>query len=117
MAVIGTALREGVANVRAALEWLLANYKASAANAGGVSYHFLMLLGTVVGGWQMARAALVANAKLAAGEVDKDFYTAKLQTVSFYAEQSLPRAMAHARTIAAGSETMMAFTLEQFRGE
>jgi alkylation response protein AidB-like acyl-CoA dehydrogenase len=117
LAVVGTALREGVASVRASLEWLLANYKTSAANAGGVSYHFLMLLGTVVGGWQLARAALIANTKLAAGEVDKDFYTAKLQTANFYAEQSLPRAMAHARTIAAGSETMMAFTLEQFRGE
>ena len=77
----------------------------------------LGLLGTVVGGWEMARAALIENAKLTAVEVDKDFYTAKLQTVSFYAEQSLPRAMAHARTITAGSDTMMAFTLEQFRGE
>lgn len=117
LAPLSAALSEGVASVRESLEWLLANFKASAANAGGVSYHFLMMLGTVTGGWQMARAALIAHAKLTAGEVDKDFYTAKLMTARFYAEQSLPRARAHAQTIAAGSETMMAFTLEQFRGE
>jgi len=117
LAVLSTALGDGVASVRQSLEWLLANYKASASNPGGVSYHFLMMLGTVVGGWQMARAALIAHEKLADGDVDKEFYSAKLLTARFYAEQSLPRAMAHAKTIAAGSETMMAVTLEQFRGE
>jgi len=117
LAAITVALREGIASVRASLEWLLANFKASAANAGAVSYHFLMMLGVVTGGWQMARAALIANQKLADGAADKEFYTAKILTARFYAEQSLPRALAHARSIAAGSETMMAFTLEQFRGE
>jgi len=117
LAAITAALREGVASVRSSLEWLLANFKVSATNAGAVSYHFLMMLGVVTGGWQMARAALIAREKLADGAADKDFYTAKLLTARFYAEQSLPRALAHARTIPAGSETMMAFTLEQFRGE
>jgi hypothetical protein len=117
VASVGTALRDGIASIRESLEWLLANYAASASNAGGVSYHFLMLLGTVTGGWQMARAALIANEQLEAGAVDKEFFAAKLMTARFYAEQAMPRALAHARTITAGSETMMAFTLEQLRGE
>jgi len=117
VASVGTALRDGIASIRESLEWLLANYAASASNAGGVSYHFLMLLGTVTGGWQMARAALIAHEQLEAGAVDKEFFTAKLMTARFYAEQAMPRAQAHARTITAGSETMMAFTLEQLRGD
>jgi len=117
VASVGTALRDGIASIRESLKWLLANYAVSASNAGGVSYHFLMLLGTVTGGWQMARAALIALEQLEAGAVDKEFFAAKLMTARFYAEQAMPRALAHARTIAAGSETMMAFTLEQLRGE
>ena len=60
LAVIAAALHEAVGNVRAALTWLLEQNAANPANPGAVSYHFLMLLGTVTGGWQMARAALAA---------------------------------------------------------
>jgi alkylation response protein AidB-like acyl-CoA dehydrogenase len=114
---IGGALSEAVAVVRESLEWLLANYKADPNNAAAVSYHFLMMLGTVAGGWQMARAALVAKAKLDGGAADKDFYNAKILTARFYAEQALPRALGHAKTIQAGGATMMAITLDQLRGE
>jgi hypothetical protein len=116
-AVIGTALGEGTDAVRRALAWLLKNNATNSANPGAVSYHFLMLLGTVTGGWQMARAALAAQAQLDAGTADREFYTGKVQTARFYAEQVLPRAFSHARSIESGSETMMRFTLEQMRGE
>jgi len=116
-AVIGTALGEGTDAVRRALAWLLKNNATNPANPGAVSYHFLMLLGTVTGGWQMARAGLAAQGQLDAGTVDGEFYTGKVQTARFYAEQVLPRAVAHARSIESGSETMLRFTLEQMRGE
>ena len=35
--------------------------------AGSAALNYLMLLGTVIGGWQLARGALVANAVLEAG--------------------------------------------------
>jgi alkylation response protein AidB-like acyl-CoA dehydrogenase len=117
LAPIAAALAEGVAAVRRALGWLLDHSAANPANPGAASYHFLMLLGTVTGGWQMARAALVSRAQLDAGTADSDFYTGKVQTARFYAEQALPRAFAHARSIESGSETMLRFTLEQMRGE
>jgi alkylation response protein AidB-like acyl-CoA dehydrogenase len=117
VAAVGAALGEGVNNVRAALDWLLANSAANPSNPGAVSYHFLMMLGVVCGGWQMARAALVAHERLAAGSADAEFYDGKLKSAHFYAEQALPRAQAHAITISAGSQTMMDYTLEQFRGE
>ena len=78
---------------------------------------FLMMLGSVVGGWQMARAALAAKAKLDGGTADTNFYNAKIKTARFYAEQTLPRALSHARTIKAGGETMMSLTLDQLRGD
>ena len=117
LVVIAAALQEAVGNVRTALTWLLEHNAANPANPGAVSYHFLMLLGTVTGGWQMARAALAAQAQLDAGAADTDFYTGKLQTARFYAEQVLPRAFAHGRSIESGSATMLRFTLEQMRGE
>ena len=50
-----------------------------------------MLTGYVCGGWQMARAALAAQAGLASGE-DEGFYRAKIVTAVFYAQQILPKA-------------------------
>jgi hypothetical protein len=116
-AVIAAALHDGVGAGRRALAWLLEHNATNPANPGAVSYHFLMLLGTVTGGWQMARAALAAQSQLDGGAADTDFYAGKVQTARFYAEQVLPRAFAHGRSIESGSETMLRFTLEQMRGD
>jgi len=115
--VIGKALEAAVAAIQSSAQWLLANYSKDANVAGAVSYHFLMMLGTACGGWQMARAALAARNKLDEGTADSDFYTAKLHTARFYAEQCMPRVMAHAASIEQGSDTMMAFTPEQFESQ
>ena len=62
----------------------------------------------------MARAAVIASERLASGTTDTDFMQAKVLTAKFYAEQSLPRAAAHAATIRSGGATMMALSTEQF---
>ena len=51
--------------------------------AGAVPY--LMLAGNLVAGWQLARALLVAEDKLAAGE-DTDFMRSKVAVARFYAD-------------------------------
>ena len=76
-----------------------------------------MLMGVLCGGWQMANAAVIAQQKLSAGTADENFYSAKVASAKFYAEQALPRALSHARSITHGSDTMMAFTQEMFEGE
>ena len=68
---------------------------------------YLHLAVTVAGGWQMARAAGVAAAKLAAGEGDATFYRAKIASARFYADQLLPQAAACAATVMAGSSGLM----------
>ena len=68
---------------------------------------FLHLCGVVCGGWQMARAALAAQRKLAADSGDADFYRAKIATARFFADQDLSRARGLAEaTMHAGASTM-----------
>jgi hypothetical protein len=73
----------------------------------------LMLLGTVTGGWQLARAALIASEKLAASavasEAEREFLAAKLLTADFYAGQFSPLATAYLRAIEAGADALVAF--------
>ena len=75
--------------------------------------NYLMLTGYVCGGWQLARAALLAREHLAAGE-EPAFHEAKLVTARFYAEQILPRARALATTVRSGGIATLALSEEQF---
>jgi alkylation response protein AidB-like acyl-CoA dehydrogenase len=67
LAAVRRAHAEGCASVAAAGCWLAANYAKHPAVPGAVANSMLMLLGTVTGGWQLARAAVIASEKLAAG--------------------------------------------------
>ena len=75
----------------------------TAAFAGAVP--FLKLMGIVAGGWQMARAALAAEKKLATG--DKAFYAAKIATARFYADQVLVQAPGLCDTVVKGAGAVM----------
>ena len=114
--VLTQGLREGRQAIEAAGAWLAANHARHPAAPGAASYHVLMLLGTVTGGWQLARGALIAYERMAAGATgpDRDFYQAKLVTARFYAEQFLPLATAHLRALQTGPETLLALTDDQF---
>ena len=79
--------------------------------AGSVPY--LMLAGTVVAGWQMARALMVAEDQLAAG-VDTDFMQAKIATARFYGDHILNKAPALRDSIVEGADAVTAMALESF---
>jgi len=79
--------------------------------AGSVPY--LMLAGTVVAGWQMARALLVAETRLAGGE-DADFMKAKVTTARFYADHILVKAPALRDSIVEGADAVTSLALEAF---
>ncbi|EXI68953.1 MAG: Acyl-CoA dehydrogenase, short-chain specific [Candidatus Accumulibacter adjunctus] len=97
----------------AAGEWLVANYgkDVRAASAGAVP--FLMLLGVVAGGWQMARAALVAQTKIDAGDADP-FYPAKIGTARFYADHVLSQASGLASSVTDGAAGVLALPEDMF---
>ena len=79
--------------------------------AGSVPY--LMLAGNLMAGWQMARALLVAEDKLSAGE-DVEFMKAKIATARVYADHVLSRAPGVRDAIVEGSEGVTAMALESF---
>ncbi|TMG90613.1 MAG: acyl-CoA dehydrogenase [Betaproteobacteria bacterium] len=96
------------------VSWMVITYgnDIKAAHAGAVP--FLKLMGIVCGGWQMARAALVAKQRLSEGKGDKSFYEAKIKTARFYADHVLTQAPALRNTIVHGAAGVMALPEEQF---
>ncbi|MCC6248881.1 MAG: acyl-CoA dehydrogenase [Rubrivivax sp.] len=79
--------------------------------AGSVPY--LMLAGTVVAGWQMARALLAAERHLKAG-TDAEFMQAKITTARFFADHLLVKAPALRDSIVEGADAVTALALDAF---
>jgi alkylation response protein AidB-like acyl-CoA dehydrogenase len=106
-------LSRGHDALQSTVAFVLANAKTdpNAVFAGSVPY--LKLAGVVLGGWQMARAMLVAQEKLTD---DPSFYGAKLATAQFFAEHVLPQAVALEASIvsAKGGEGVLALREDQF---
>ncbi|HEY0858453.1 MAG TPA: acyl-CoA dehydrogenase [Albitalea sp.] len=96
------------------VDFVAGNTKASpnAVFAGSVPY--LMLAGNVMAGWQMARALLVAEEKLADGSGDKAFLEAKVATAHFYADHILSKVPATRDAILEGGDSVTALALESF---
>ncbi|MBK9361921.1 MAG: acyl-CoA dehydrogenase [Rubrivivax sp.] len=96
-----------------AVDFIAGAAKASpnASYAGSVPY--LMLAGTVVAGWQMARALMAAEDRLAEG-VDAAFMQAKIATCRFYADHILTKAPGLRDSIVDGAEAVTALALEAF---
>jgi len=114
LAAIRTQLMAGSAALEAVVDYVVANTKGDprAVFAGSVLY--LKLAGVVLGGWQMARAALVARQKLDAGDGDAAFYRAKIATARFFADHVLSQADGLRQAIVAGSAGVLALDVEQF---
>ena len=71
-----------------------------AVHAGAVP--FLNLFGIVAGGWQLGRAAVIARARIAAGDGDP-FWPAKLATTRFFADHFLTQAGGLAESVIGGA--------------
>ena len=109
-ATIRASLKSGVDDLEAAVDWVLENAPKDPNAPGSASVNLLMLFGTVIGGYQMARAALaVANG---AAADDAAFATAKQQTADFYATHILSRSAGFRAAATAGSDIVMAISEE-----
>ena len=113
-AAIARRLQEGATALEQVVDYVVANVKSDvrAVFAGSVTY--LKLAGIVLGGWQMARAALVAQRKLDAGEGDAAFYRAKIATARFFADHFLSQAAGLGHSITEGAAGVLALEVEQF---
>ena len=97
----------------AVVDFVAGQTKASpnAVFAGSVNY--LMLAGNLVAGWQMGRALMAAEDRLAEGE-DVAFMQAKIVTARFYADHLLTRTGALRASVVDGHAGVNELALEAF---
>ncbi len=103
---IRSALGDTVAALEEASDWLIARSQDDPRAAAAGATPYLRLLGTVYGGFLLAKSALAAHTTLAKGGDNGDFMRAKIATARFYAEQILAPAPAMVRSITAGTEAL-----------
>ncbi len=106
--------KRAVDGLAAATQWTVDTFPKDPNAVAAVSVPYLKLWGTVAGGWLMARAALVADTKLAAGVGDAEFYRAKIATARFYAEHILPQSAALSSEVINGAASVLALSEAQF---
>src|SRR4051812_15321550 len=106
-------LKRAIDGLAAATHWVVDTFAHDPNAVAAVSVPFLKLWGTVAGGWMMARAALIADAKVGAGG-DVNFCRAKVATARFYAEPILPQAAGLASAVTGGSSSVLALSEAQF---
>jgi len=112
-AAIRTQLAAAVAALKEAVEWTVATYAKDSQAAHAASVPYLKLWGLTAGGWQMARAALIAAQRLAKGQGEADFHRAKIATARFYADYFLPQTGALKHAIITAGESVLALAAEQ----
>ncbi len=98
LALIARRLQEAVDAQERATTFILANARDDIRAVFTGSVPYLMLSGLVLGGWQMARAALAVQHKQALAE-DGGFRRRKLASCIFYAAQVMPRAQMWAAAV------------------
>ncbi|HTP48234.1 MAG TPA: acyl-CoA dehydrogenase [Casimicrobiaceae bacterium] len=106
-------LAAAVAALKEAVEWTVATYGKDSQAVHAASVPYLKLWGLTAGGWQMARAALIAAQRLAAGQGEADFHRAKIATARFYADYFLPQTGALKHAIVTAGESVLALAAEQ----
>ncbi|MEN8114662.1 MAG: acyl-CoA dehydrogenase, partial [Actinomycetota bacterium] len=104
-ATMGGSLAAGVAELRAATDWLLAAEDPNDRLTGSTPY--LEMFGTVAGGYYLGMLALAA-----AGEESDAWLEAKIDTAAFYAQHILPMAAGLRSSVTAGAAGLFAVPVE-----
>jgi len=95
------------------VDFVVANVKTKPNDVFAGSVPYLMLAGNLMSGWQMGRALIVAEDRLAAGE-DAEFMAAKIATARFYGDHILARVASLRDTILHGGDSVTAMSLDAF---
>ncbi|HLU18386.1 MAG TPA: acyl-CoA dehydrogenase [Pusillimonas sp.] len=103
LAVLARHLENAIVAYEQAVDILIRHADAPRAAFWG-SVPYLMLAGTVLGGWQMAQAALISIDALDSQKDPDPFYSNKLSAAIMYASLILPRAQSWLSVIRDGSD-------------
>ncbi|MDK9702593.1 MAG: acyl-CoA dehydrogenase [Sulfuritalea sp.] len=112
-AAIAAALGRGIDALQQATDYIVANYGSDVRAVAAGAVPFLRLMGVVSGGWMMARAALVAQGRIAGGDADP-FYPAKIATAHFYADHVMASAAGLAQEVVQGGASALALDEAMF---
>ena len=112
LAGIREALGKAVAAVTDAGNYIASSYATQVRAVAVGAVPFLKLMGIACGGWMMAKAALVASAKMREGDTDP-YYPAKIGSAAFYAAHVMPQVVALAHVVIGGGESALAIPEEQ----
>jgi alkylation response protein AidB-like acyl-CoA dehydrogenase len=102
-----SAAGEGLQILREATASLLASQRADPARGFAVAVPYMKMAGTVLGAWLMARSASTAAAQIARGSKESEFYNSKLASARFYAQHVAPMALAYARIVTNGIDSVV----------
>jgi len=111
-AAIAARLSEAIESYNGAVEYLLRSFGGDLRGAYAGSVPYLKLTGITLGGWQLARAALIAQHHLAAAE-DR-FYRTKIATARFFADHLLSTAPSLRVAIESGGAGALALDAADF---
>jgi alkylation response protein AidB-like acyl-CoA dehydrogenase len=103
--VTRAAALESVGLLKDATQSLVKAISSRPDSAMAVSVPYLMLCGYVIGGWMLARSSAIAAKNLQGA--DRAFYESKIHTARFYANQVLPNALALARVVLTGAQSVV----------
>ena len=108
LGIVADRFSSAVPRLREATQWIVETFATNPAAVAAGSVYYLKLMGIVLGGWMMARSALIAAKQLEAGEGDAAFLRGKLLTARFYADHILPQAMSLSAAAMRGAESVLA---------
>jgi alkylation response protein AidB-like acyl-CoA dehydrogenase len=114
LGAVGAGVAASAEVLERATMWVAEASKEDPMGALAGSSLFLKLAGTALGGWLLAKSALIAHGRLAAGVGDPDFLKAKMVTARFYVDVVLPPALAYLGPLKAARRTAFALKDEQF---
>tara|TARA_B100000315_G_scaffold260627_1_gene323522 strand:+ start:5674 stop:7458 length:1785 start_codon:yes stop_codon:yes gene_type:complete len=110
--IIGQRLSESLDHLTAATDWILKNGGDDMAAVFAGAATFLELLGTVAGGWLLAKSAASAAALMDQDNADKKFLQAKILSGRYYADYQLSRCSSLKSSLFDGADTILRFDAE-----
>jgi hypothetical protein len=108
LASIRSGLAIALGAFQEATSWMLAHYDSDPREAAAGAVPYLRLIGSVAGGWQMARAARIARRLLTSDGQDAGFLRGKIATARFYAAHVLPETSALRDEVISGAASTLA---------
>ena len=110
----GGHLGVAIGRLSVATDALLDSMKRGRTAALAVASPYLALIGTVAGGWLLAKSAVAARRRQAGGADHGDFIAAKETIARFYAANLLPQADALSLVVLSGGDSALVLTEDQF---